>query len=251
MTSARTVTSQSRRTLILVQDFAQNVPAAFALLGSNARDKVALRITGGCSGMSESDKSDMLRFFELGMRGFAGVCWSGGTRAINQDGSINLMVTEVPGVIASSNPDCVALGTAPRTDIMSLRGESHLVFDENGATLNPSHEAILIVQDGADGRLGWDGDLRAYTQLMEQWKTYARFSALGVIAWNGGSVTKKEIINSAEHGWSTILVAGSGRAADEMIADSNFISQSNVFIVHKDDPQNLRATLINLGFIKE
>lgn len=251
--------TNGKKVKLLVMDAKEELPSAFALMGTLARNKVALRITGGCKGMSESDKDNMLDFFADAFQGYQGLVWSGATRQVNAKGYVDPMVTDIPGIIASENEGCVALGTVPRTDIMSLQDDSRLVLDEYGTAPNPNLSGILIVQKGADGKLDWNGDLDAYFSLMQNWQQYAGFSRLGLCSWNGGAVTEEEIIKAISLHWPVILVRGSGRVTDEIVKkienhDEKFISQfskgiDQVVVVDHDKSQDLQKVLKEKGFL--
>ncbi len=250
--SPYTVSTPNGVTKLLVMDARDGLPAAFALMGTQAKAKVAIRVTGGCKGMNATDKAEMMAFFSAAFSGYQGVIFSGGTRAV-VNGEIDPMVTDVPGVIATGNPGCIALGTAPRTDIMTLQDDSRLMLDQWNAP-NPSMSGILIVQDGPDGNMDWDGDLPTYFALMEQWKNHAGFTALGTIAWNGGAVTEDEIMHSIKKGWMTVLVNGSGRVTDEIISKLHFGDiehRDHIKIVDKADPETLTEFLVQFGFFPQ
>ncbi len=244
---------------LLVKDAKEGLPASFALMGTLAKHKVALRLGGGCKGMSAQDKTQMIEFFREAFRGYQGLIWSGATRQV-KDGQVDPMVTDVPGIIAQDNPGCIALGTLPRTSMLSLREDSRFVLDDYGTVVNPDTYGVLIVQNGADGASGWDGDVNDYFALMQSWRDHAGFSALGVCAWNGGDITKQEIIRSANLGWPTYLVRGSGRACDEIIgaiesgkADtiSGLKDIKTLVIVSKYSPADLRNQLMMSGFFPQ
>lgn len=239
--------------ILVMERSASDLPVSFALLGTRAADRVAIRVTGGCSNMGPEDKVEMIAYFREAFLGFRGVIWSGGTRNVTADGQLDPMVTDVPGFVALDNPTCMALATTPRTGMLQIRGsDSRFQLDDDGTLPNPGVAAMLIVQNGADGESGWDGDLDAYFRLMSQWKVSGGFTALGVVAWNGGGVTKKEIDRSIANGWPTILVRGSGRAADEYAAKvaSGGLTAPNVIVVDRSDPTTLRNALIEHGFLK-
>ena len=237
------------------RDFSTN----FALLATTAPHKVCLRVGGGCTGMSEDDRVAMLDYFAAALSGFQGLIWSGATRKLNAEGQIDPMVTEVPGVVAAANPGAVALGTAPRTDTLQIAGESRLELDKDGTLINPSLSGVLVVQDGPDNTLGWDGDVAAYVSLMERLKTYGWFEAVGLVTWNGGGVTQTEIMQAAKRGWPTLLVKGSGRKTDEFverlaIQDRTFLDElpadHKVRVADRNDPATLRTLLQEFGFLR-
>jgi hypothetical protein len=201
---------------------------------------------------------DMLDFFTEAFGGYRGILWSGGTRQV-ADGKVDPMVTDVPGVIAAANQGCVALGTLPRTDMLSLQEDSRLVLDEWGTVPNPDMLGILIVQNGPDGQMGWNGDLDAYFALMKNWQVYAGFTALGLCSWNGGDITGDEIMRAISCQWPVFLVKGSGRVTDEIIAkwmdeDAAFLSKlpknyDNIYVIDRDAPARLNAALYREGFM--
>jgi hypothetical protein len=244
--------------LVIAEVDAKSIPTTFALLGTKVANKVAIRLSGGCKGMEPADKENMIEYFLKAFDGFNGLVWSGATRQTDGEGMLDPMVTDVPGLIAANNEGCVALGSVPRVHLLTLQGDSRLVLDEWGTAPNPTQHGILIVQNGPDENLDWDGDLDMYFRLMSQWRDYAGFTALGLIAWNGGPITGKEIIRSANQGWPTILIKGSGRVTGEIIAkleteDATLLSQlpakHKVIVVSKDDPEALRNELLRNGFI--
>lgn len=254
------VTALNGKTHLVIMNATDGLPAAFALMGTRALDKVAIRLTGGCKGMSVEDKAEMIEFFSFALAGYQGILWSGGTRQTDKSGEVDPMVTDIPGIIAAQNVGCVALGTIPRTDMLTLQEDSRLVLDQWGTVPNPDMLGILIVQNGPDGEMGWDGDLDVYFRLMQNWQTYAGFTTVGLISWNGGDVTREEIMRSIKLGWPTILIKGSGRVTDE-IADKilnqdkeleeSLPKNACVLIISKEQPELLRSAIVNLGFLKE
>ena len=260
-TNPRQVTAVGGKVNLVVMNSNDSIPATFALMATKANAKVAIRISGGCKGMSVEDQHSMLEYFAAAFRGYQGVIFGGGTRDFDGDGQIKPMVTEIPGVIAAQNPGVIALGTLPRTAMMHLKGDTAFFqVDEWGAGINLSQEGVLIVQKNPDANLGWNGDVATYFELMKYWGDYAGFTALGVIAWNGGAVTEEEIMMSANIGWPTVLAEGSGRAADEILdklaaQDAQLLEAlpTNHCIVgiKKDDPGALRSYLDQNGFFPE
>lgn len=253
------VTAPGDKTRLLVMDRQEPFPVSFALLATTATDKVAIRIAGGCKGMELEDKAAMMEYFEQAFAGYAGMVWSGGTRQADGDGNLDPMVTDLPGHIARSNGGCIALGSTPRTSYLRLVEESRLVLDDWGTGLNPDMSAILIVQNRADGELDWDGDLDQAFGLMGNLQRDAGFK-VGWIGWNGGGVTEKELVQSAKRGWPTVLIRGSQRACDELIAkleagDEELLAQvgerHGFLIADRSDPATLRQHLIEQGFLIE
>jgi hypothetical protein len=255
-----TVTAPNGRADLIVMDVKDSLPSSFALRATTARDRVVIRVGGGCTNMSKEDRERMLAYFVEAFQGYGGVIFSGATRNVDESNAVDPMVTEVPGAVAEANPGCVALGTAPRTGRLGLVGESQLVLDNHGTLANPAMSMLLLVQDGAEREAGWDGDLDAYFALMQQWQNDANFEALGGVFWNGGGVTGKEIMRCAKLGWPTILIKGSGRITDEIAGklenrDSELLSslpaKHKITVVDRSSPQELRAALLHYGFLTD
>ena len=237
-----------------------DVSANFSLLATRAQQKICVRVAGGCSGMSDLDKHEMAAFFLQAFEGFRGMIWSGATRQLKSTGEVDLMVTEIPAMVAAANPGALALGTAPRTGTLHLVGESRLQLDGDGTLPNPSLSGMAIIQNGSDEDLGWDGDLDAYFSIMKKLSVYGGFTAVGVVAWNGGGVTASEILRSAQLGWPTIVVKGSGRKADEFAArleagDEDLLRQlplgHKLMVADRSDPGTLRRLLLDHGLLTE
>lgn len=237
-----------------------DVPSEFTAKATTSEHRVIIRICGGCSNMSEADKQGMIELFVKAFSGFKGVTFTGATRDVTKDGKINPMITDLAGAIAYLNPGSVALGTFPRTGMFALTDESRLTIDCGGwfANPNPNLDMFLIVQDGSSKNADWDGDLHSYFRLMEILLQFAGFSVAGHVFWNGGGVTKDEIIECFKRGWPAILIEGSGRMTDEIIGKlrdgndevtSQIKNVDNVAIVSKDDPDALRSALIHYGFL--
>ena len=252
------VTAPEGKVKLVIMNASDGLPAAFALMGTRAQRKVALRLGGGCKGMNQQDKLDMLEYFSTAFAGYDGLIWSGSTRQVTSEGQIDPMITDVPGVIAAANKDAVALGTCPRIEMLTLQQDSRLVLDEWGTVPNPDMAGILIVQNGPDGAGAWDGDVATYFRLMESWRDFAGFTALGLITWNGGQITQDEIMLAAKKKWPVMLVRGSGRATDEVAdkltnGDKELLetlpTDHRVTVVQRDNPESLRKALFGSGFL--
>jgi len=242
-----------------------NLPPKAQALINNAPGNLSIRIGGGCAGMDLRDQKDMLDLFRTNLDRYRGLISSGATRSI-KDGRIDPMVTEVAALLARiGGENIVSISTVPRIGVLQLVGNSRLEMlrqDEYGQSItyfNPGVATILIPQssDGID--LGWDGDLETYFQMLEARRNCGIF-------WNGGGVTKSEIKMSLRHGWDTVLVEGSGRAADELIdamrigeLDLTLADETNrtmyeprlhhLHVVSKYDKFGLRDKLREISFL--
>jgi len=248
-TTGKTVTIPDGVVLLVMNRGQEQVPNAFALIGTRAKDKKCIRIAGGCKGLDEEGKTNMLEFFRHGFAGYAGIAFSGGTRTLTDDGKMDPMVTDIPGIIAENNEGVIALGTAPRTGQFTLQGESVFTLDQYGTIANPSMAAILLVQNGAEGLLDWDGDVDVYFEAMKNWEQHADFQN-AIISYNGGGVTETEVRKGIKVGWPTILVKGSGRFTDQLIEEyENGETPKNVHVVEIGNAEALNQILQELDFI--
>lgn len=252
--TGRTVTAPGGRVNFWVKNTAESIPAGFALLATRAAEKVCIRITGGCKGMDANDKAQMFDYFRAAFAGFRGMVWSGATRQMIGETEFDPMVTDLPEVIVADNPGSIALATAPRTGTFGLVGESSFVLDEHGTAPNPGIAGFLLVQANASDALGWDGDLPDYFGMMGSLAQYGGFSALGLVGWNGGAITKTELTTSASKRWPTFLIHGSGRETDALVdrlvaKDESLANADRFVICERKDPMTLRSGLIAHGFL--
>jgi hypothetical protein len=205
---------------VIVMNQSDTVPAAAKALMGSSPARLGLRIAGGCSNMSRSDRDNMLMWFGANLRDFTGFLSSGGTREV-VNGVIDPMVTEVPALLAGMGR-VITLSTVPRTGDFELVDDSRLqVFTQSewGDSIshpNPSVHMLVFVQHELGDTLDWDGDVETYITLFNTFQRTAEWQ-FATIVWNGGGVTETEIKLAARSGWPVILVKGSGRAADKYV----------------------------------
>jgi hypothetical protein len=120
---------------------------------------------------------------------------------------------------------------------------------------NPGYDGILIVQNGMEGELGWDGDLDKCFGLVSMWCRDANFRA-GWVCANGGGVTESEIQRSVRAGYPTILIHGFGRKTDEIAAayqrgNLKWLPRRGhcILIADHRDPQSLRHALLEADLL--
>jgi len=222
-----------------------------ALKLTSAQSRVVVRITGGCGNMSASDASGMYDLFARAMEGFNGGILFGGTRMITKDGDKILpSVTEIPTRIRVRAPNSVVLGVIPRTsDLKIVPGLGMVVSSElnNEFTtiIHPDQDICLLIQQSVDTGVEWEAEYRVCLEIIQSLRDFARWQSV-LISYNGGSVTKKEILETADRGWPVILVKGSGRVTDEFAGNESFLQEhSNVFVVDKT-VESLRGVLVGL-----
>lgn len=205
--------------LITVVNPKEPLPPSFQLKATGAKQRVIIRITGGCKGMTKEASAGMIPFFVNGFRNgeteFQGVAISGGTANRDDNGVIiSDMVTTVPAELAMVM-DCVALATTPRTDdLYADRRRAGLAVGETA--LDIRGHGCAIVQIDAATAAGWDADLPTYFNFMSNLKEADFIPA--IIAMNGGDITRDEIYEAINRGFSIIAVEGSLRETDAFIA---------------------------------
>jgi hypothetical protein len=247
------VNNRTGRIPFQVTDAGSAPPLGFGLVATTAADNVAVRLAGGCKGLGDEDKVELMEYLAAGFSGFQGAILSGATREIKDDRT-DLMVTDAAVIIGRENPGAVVLGTFPRTGGLALVGDSSLVMGKYDTRPNPGYDSFVIVQDGPDNDLGWDGDLRLYFRLLQHLASAGRFRQVGVVAANGGDVTRDEIIWSVQAGYPTFLVYGFGRATDEIVQGYGagtldwLPEEHQIKVVMRSDPQALHRELANSGF---
>ena len=79
---------------------------------------------------------------------------------------------------------------------------------DNRVPLEPHHTHFVLVEDGR-----WGGETEAMLSLVDALS--ARAPALVVLA-NGGSVSRREVLGHVRSGREVVVLAGSGRLADEI-----------------------------------
>lgn len=244
-------------TLFCVMGSAESTPTSLAAMASQAKSPRAFRLAGGCSGMTPEQRAAVVPYFVEALRGFDGVAISGGT--MSPDGQP--MVTNVPSALVSAGNPCVAIGTLPRTHDMSLPKSGSVSVSKYGDTIDLGQHGVAVVQLNASEVLDWDGDLPFYLSFMTGLRNDAQYT-VATIVFNGGGVTKKEMIGAIENGIPLIVVRGSGRAADEFATqydggagsfDPGFIATAKssglVRFAEFSDPETLRATATEVGLL--
>lgn len=200
----------------------------------------------------------LLPYFVQGFVGIKNVVLtSGGTRHLNEDESLDAMVTDTPGAIASAYPDAniVTLGTTPKAGQLALIKEARFgITDSYGGfnDANPTFDGNLIVQQDATAISGWDGDLDIYETMMRTWQKAG--IKVGMVVLNGGGVTAKEIEMAMKHNWPLILIDDgikdrqSAKWADKFRAEG---VPDNVFIADFNNPFRLHQGLVRFGFVEK
>jgi hypothetical protein len=188
-------------------------------LASLAPAETCIRWAGGCKGF---DQAMVDKLFTLvakgsvsldGERYFQGIVGSGGTVEY-KDGVEAPVVCQVPFYLARLMP-CTAWGSTPATYRARL-SEGGVIASKYGAELDSRGHQNILTQDSATSFQGWDGDVRLYMEALEVFAKHDYKVAIAVV--NGGDVTMDEALLALSKNIPIILVQGSGRACDQIIA---------------------------------
>jgi hypothetical protein len=222
---------------------------------TRAKQRHIVRLTGGCGYMSAGDTAGLYELFTKAFRGFEGAILFGGTRMLQKD-DVEVIVpgiTEIAPLIRQTCPGSVILGVVPKSEDLRLTQYGLVVSDEVRndylTIVHPEQDQCLIVQQSADEGVDWDAEWQECLRIIGDLRQFAQWQSV-LVAYNGGSVTEREILATAEQGWPVILIAGSGRKTDEYAMNADFIKQyPNVMVVEKSS-ESLRRGLIALGAIE-
>jgi len=219
---------------------------------TKAPSRVVLRITGGCGNMSAGDAFGMYSLFVNTLEGFDGGILFGGTRMVSKEtGDILPSVTEIPTRIRVKAPGAIILGVVPRTgELKLIPGIGMVVSDDPQSTfrtiIHPDQNTCVLVQQSVDTGVEWEAEYRVCLEIIQSLRDFANWQSV-LISYNGGSVTRKEIVETADRGWPVVLVNDSGRVTEEFAKDETFLqAHPNVFVAEKTS-KSLREIFAKLG----
>ena len=229
--------------------------------------KAIVSITGGCAGanIGPGVSSSVVTLFTEAFTGFSGVIVIGGTRMIlNKDPEQVLFgITEIGPAIRQNCPDSMVLGVIPRLEGVAhnKQNETLEVSQSTGQIGIPNH--TTIVHPNQDMVVGvcqrllpqqeiWDDEVEFRRFVTQELLTFSRGQWSSVlIAYNGGSVTEREIRATAQRGWPVILIRGSGRITDMLAADTAFLEAHPTVHVCEHSAASLRALLHQLHIVDD
>jgi hypothetical protein len=220
---------------------------------TTASDQTIVRFTGGCGYMSPQDAQGMYDLLTKAFYGYAGAILFGGTRMLSSKDSCTIVpgITEVPPLIKKECPGCVLLGVVPKTRDLEI---SHLGLiisrQEDYLTIvHPDQDQCLIVQQTTDEGVDWEAEFTECLRIIQDLRDMAGWQSL-LVSYNGGEVTRKEIIATAERGWSVLLIADSGRVTEEFSRNLSFLSRyPNVKVAEKNS-WAIHNSLAELNIVK-
>ncbi len=218
-------------------------------------DKMLVRFTGGCGRMSEEDAEGLCDMFTEAFDGFAGGIIFGGTRILKRDNVRKIVpgITEIPPIIRRKCPRSVILGIIPKSNDLRISEHGLIVSNEEEndffTIIHPEQDQCLVVQQSVDQGVDWEAEFKECIRITEDLKNFAGFQSL-LVSYNGGGVTEKEILATAELGWPVLLINGSGRKTEEYANNHWFLKKYPNVVVAEKNAASIRKELISLGVIK-
>ena len=167
--------------------------------------KALILLIGGASSL---DKALVPRLLQLFSRNIARIAADAG--AIIMDGGTQAGVMAIMGqAIAARGHQSPLLGVAPAGKVTYPGGPPEKPT-ENGAPLDPNHSYFVLVESRE-----WGGETDTFYELAE---SLAVAMKVVTILVNGGPIATTELLASVRRGWPIIVMAGTGRLADEIAA---------------------------------
>jgi hypothetical protein len=221
--------------------------------------RVAVRWTGGCGNLDESQADAMYELFVDGFQGFTGAQLFGATRMIRQvDGlpvpttdprHVRHGITEVPPMIRRTNPDSKILGVvpieAPPVQMDFNLGTVISRDDDYVTVVHPGVDYALMIQASPDDGVIWEAEYKwCYRFLIELQR--ANFRSL-LVSYNGGQTTEKEIMLHARTGLPVLLIAGSGGKTGHYAGDHAFLDHHPNVQICEPTVKSLRLALELFG----
>lgn len=200
-----------------------------SLMLTKSPRRVVVRLTGGCGEMSGDDAEGLYALFAEAFAGFDGALLFGGSRMISRDDHSVVVpgITEIPTAMRRDCPNMVTLGVVPRTEDLGLADYGMIISREDGnpyvTIVHPEQDIALVVQVSADDAEVWDAEYQECLRITQDLREYAGFTSI-LVCYNGGSVTERELLATAQRGWPVILVDGSGRKTEAYAHDEAFLT---------------------------
>lgn len=180
--------------------------AAAIVKALNIRQPKALfLITGGAALMGTVTQSRLLDLFNNGIvraaREMDAVCIDGGTEA----GVMALLGR----AIAEQGHTTPLIGIAPAGKVTYPGGPTEGSID-NGAALESNHSHFVLADSDE-----WGGETQTMFEVAQELAT--RIPVVAILV-DGGQIAKDEVLRAVRHGWPLIVIEGSGRLADDLVA---------------------------------
>lgn len=225
------------------------------LLLTKATKRFIIRLTGGCGKMSAEDATGLYDFFAQSLAGYDGGLIFGGTQMVLRDDPENIVpgITEIPEYVKRRTcPAMITLGVIPRTKDLGLSDLGMIVSDSPDDSyvtiVHPKQDLVLVTQVSPDQGEVWDAEVDECADIMAQLIEWGDFKNL-LIAYNGGSVTEKEIRKTAAKQWPVIMIRGSGRTCDRLSEDKEFLLANPSVMVAEKNVASFRECLMKCGAV--
>jgi hypothetical protein len=239
---------------LYVQNDGEDLSTKVALSLTRAQKRFVVRLTGGCGYMSAQDAEGLYSLFTHAFDGYRGAVLCGGTQMLTKDNPKVVVpgITEIAPRIREQNEGSVVLGIVPRTGELKLTQHGMVVDSDAGedyfTIIHPQQDMCMVVQHSVDTGVSWDAEYLFSQQVIESLVEFSGWKHL-LVAYNGGSVTEKEVLLWAQRAWPVVLVAGSGRTCDKLAGDKDFLRENPSVMVVSKTAIALRTKLRELGAI--
>src|ERR1041384_8160265 len=194
---------------------------------------MVLLLIGGADELDSALNSRLLQLLDEGLGAAAA-----NTDALIIDGGTAAGVMALMGkVVAKKGHVTALLGIAPAGKV-TYPGSSSDAANSEGVPLDSNHSHFILVE-GSDWAAGTE-------MMFKVTKELAAFVRVVAVLVNGGDETKEEVARCVQNGWPIIVVQGSGRLADELAANVNFIAggELSIFLLG-DPPEKLRQLIVS------
>lgn len=179
-------------------------------LGLEQPDALML-IFGGADGMEAQAQTRIARLFRESL-----VPVAIARRALIIDGGTQSGIMQILGeVIAERQDSPCALGVAP-IEKVTYPGKTGTATGAHTAALDPNHSHFILTPTtewGSETETIFDVTALLSDCLSESFEARPRVVALLA---NGGGIAKEEAYRCAWQGWNLVILAGTGRVADEI-----------------------------------
>jgi hypothetical protein len=168
-----------------------------------ASPRAVILLFGGAAGLNDSRKTRLATLFSDGV-----IAVASELGALIIDGGTQSGVMKIMGEALAARPErCQLLGVAPKGKVTQPEISGASVVPD-GAPLEPNHSHFVLVESNE-----WGGETPKMLELARAFN-----APIVAILVNGGAIAADEALQSVRNGWPLLVIAGSGRFADELSA---------------------------------
>ena len=240
---------------LYIQNEGEDVSTKVALSLTQARDKVVVRLTGGCGLMSDEHANGMYHLLSEPFRDFGGAMLFGGTSMISRTDPAKIVpgITEVAPLVRNMCPDARIFGVIARADDFQIDPCFGLIVanepEKEFVTIaHPNQDVCLVLQKSVDQATVWDAEYQMCARIVHHLQDYAGWESV-LLVYNGGGITEKEILLWASKGLRVVLVRGSGRKADEYAKNQDFLDAHPSVVVVESTTSSIREQFERFGVV--